>query len=410
MKKTFRKIHLWLSVPFGIVLTLICFSGAMLVFESEITRLLHPERYTVSITGPRLPLATLVHNVAQTLPDSVQTTGIKLYPDPTATAEVGLTQPRHAVMFVNPYTGEVIGRNQRPAFFKTMFALHRWLLSDYKRGEFSWGKTIVGVSALMFIFVLISGLFIWWPRTRRALRNNLKVVSGKGRHRFFYTLHSAGGFYAFLLLLVMAVTGPTWSFEWYRQGFYTLLGAQLPQEKGHGGQGKGGFNGKGKPEGKGKPDGKGKPEGKGHPHDKGKPFPSSTPSPEAPEAQPLQVPASVAVWDKVYATLSAKNPDCRDIEVGDGTAFVDLNGWGNQRAFDAYEFDPATGRITAPHLYADAERMQKAGGWVLSLHKGDWGGWLSKVLYFLAALFGATLPLTGYYLWAKRTFLRKKKA
>ncbi len=54
--------------------------------------------------------------------------------------------------------------------------------------------------------------------------------------------------------------------------------------------------------------------------------------------------------------------------------------------------------------------MQKAGGWVLSLHKGDWGGWLSKVLYFLAALFGATLPLTGYYLWAKRTFLRKKKA
>ena len=78
MKKTFRKIHLWLSVPFGIVLTLICFSGAMLVFESEITRQLHPERYTVSVTGPRLPLATLVHNVAQTLPDSVQTTGIKL--------------------------------------------------------------------------------------------------------------------------------------------------------------------------------------------------------------------------------------------------------------------------------------------------------------------------------------------
>ena len=96
--------------------------------------------------------------------------------------------------------------------------------------------------------------------------------------------------------------------------------------------------------------------------------------------------------------------------MGDGTAFVDLKGRGNQRAFDAYEFDPATGRITAPHLYADAERMQKAGGWVLSLHKGDWGGWLSKVLYFLAALFGATLPLTGYYLWAKRTFLRKKKA
>ena len=36
MKKVFRKIHLWLSVPFGLLITLICFSGAMLVFETEV--------------------------------------------------------------------------------------------------------------------------------------------------------------------------------------------------------------------------------------------------------------------------------------------------------------------------------------------------------------------------------------
>ncbi len=27
MIKLFRKIHLWLSVPFGIIITLVCFSG-----------------------------------------------------------------------------------------------------------------------------------------------------------------------------------------------------------------------------------------------------------------------------------------------------------------------------------------------------------------------------------------------
>ena len=31
----FRKLHLWLSLPFGIIITLICFSGAMLVFEAD---------------------------------------------------------------------------------------------------------------------------------------------------------------------------------------------------------------------------------------------------------------------------------------------------------------------------------------------------------------------------------------
>lgn len=36
--KFFRKVHLWLSVPFGIIVTLVCFSGAMLIFEPEITK------------------------------------------------------------------------------------------------------------------------------------------------------------------------------------------------------------------------------------------------------------------------------------------------------------------------------------------------------------------------------------
>ena len=39
MKKAFRKIHLWLSVPFGLIITVICFSGAALVFEDEVMEL-----------------------------------------------------------------------------------------------------------------------------------------------------------------------------------------------------------------------------------------------------------------------------------------------------------------------------------------------------------------------------------
>jgi hypothetical protein len=43
-----------------------------------------------------------------------------------------------------------------------------------------WGKMIVGVSTLLLVFVLISGIVIWWPRTRKALKNSLKIIATKG--------------------------------------------------------------------------------------------------------------------------------------------------------------------------------------------------------------------------------------
>ena len=47
MKKIFRKIHLWLSVPFGLIITLVCFSGAMLVFENEVNEWFRRDLYYV---------------------------------------------------------------------------------------------------------------------------------------------------------------------------------------------------------------------------------------------------------------------------------------------------------------------------------------------------------------------------
>lgn len=75
MIRIFHKIHLWLSVPFGIIITLICFSGAMLVFESEITRSIRKDVYYVASTHDEaLPMDILMETVKATLPDSVSIT------------------------------------------------------------------------------------------------------------------------------------------------------------------------------------------------------------------------------------------------------------------------------------------------------------------------------------------------
>ena len=72
---------------------------------------------------------------------------------------------------------------------------------------------------------------------KKALKNSLKIVAGKGWRRFWYDLHVAGGMYTLIFLLAMALTGLTWSFSWYRTGFYKVFGVETMQGGGgHGAQ------------------------------------------------------------------------------------------------------------------------------------------------------------------------------
>lgn len=129
--KLFRKIHLWLSIPFGIFITLICFSGAMLIFEQEITRCVkHDVYYVTSSYGEALPISELMETVKAELPDSVSITGVTVFSDKDRTYQVSLSKPRRASIFVDQYSGMITGKYERLVFFSTMFKLHRWLLDS----------------------------------------------------------------------------------------------------------------------------------------------------------------------------------------------------------------------------------------------------------------------------------------
>ena len=391
MKKVFRKIHLWLSVPFGLLITLICFSGAMLVFETEVMELCHRDLYYVEKVGPApLPMGKVAEKVAATLPDSVSVTGVTASSAPERAWQVNLSKPRRASVYVDQYTGEIKGKYERAPFFTTMFRLHRWLLDSMKPdGGIFWGKMIVGTSTLMFVFVLISGIVVWWPRTRKALKNSLKIVANKGWRRFWYDLHVAGGMYALVFLLAMALTGLTWSFQWYRTGFYKTFGVEVQPSMGHGNAAANATAKGGKqeesPEGRsGRPEGRSRrPEGRKH--------------------------SPYTNWQQVYEQLAEANPDYKLISVSDGSASVALPRFGNQRGTDRYKFNPRNGEITETTLYKDLDNSGKIRGWIYSVHVGSWGGMLTRILTFIAALVGASLPLTGYYLWIRRLMKRKIK-
>lgn len=423
MIRIFRKIHLWLSVPFGLIITLVCFSGAMLVFEPEITRAVKSDVYYVAdAAGTPLPMGEVMESVKATLPDSVSITGVTVFADKDRAWQVNLSKPRRASLFVDQYSGQITGRYERLGFFSTMFRLHRWLLdSANPHGDgLKVGKLLVGISTLVFVIALISGIVIWWPRARKNLRKSLSISFGNGWKGFWKGLHVAGGMYALVFVLAMSLTGLTWSFDWYRSAFYAVCGVehtprnfgQAPagapgkdergaetlrggSENGERGEGhRGGRHRHGtdgeRRQGRDGQDGfrgrdgfrgEGRPEGRRH--------------------------SEFGRWQQVYDELRAQHPGAPQITVGPETASVTLGTTGNCRAADRYEFSRRSGEITPATPYADATGADRLRGWIYSIHTGGLGGMATRILWFLGALLGASLPLTGYYIWIRH--LGKKK-
>ncbi len=396
--KFFRKIHLWLSVPFGIIITLVCFSGAMLIFEPEITRTVQSDVYYVTeVKDSALPMGELMETVKASLPDSVSITGVTVFSDNSRTYQVNLSKPRRASLFIDQYSGQITGKYERIGFFSTMFKLHRWLLdSANPHGDgVKIGKTLVGISTLIFVIALITGVIIWWPRARKSLRRSLSISFSNGWKGFWKGLHVAGGMYALIFVLAMALTGLTWSFDWYRSAFYAVCGVEHTprnfsqattktdadkrgRHEGRGGEGRRG----GGRYGGDRQGGYGHGEGRRH--------------------------SEFGRWQQVYDEIKAQNPDAPQITIAPESATVTLGNSGNSRASDRYEFNRRSGEITPSTKYADTVEADKLRGWIYSIHTGSLGGMFTRILWLLGALLGASLPLTGYYIWIKH--LLKKKA
>lgn len=272
---------------------------------------------------------------------------------------------------VNPYTGEVLGWTKSYSFFSSTRRLHRYLLNPPKaRGEQSVGKMIVGISTLAMVFILLSGLIIWIPKTAKMIKVRLKVSMSRGAFRFWHDWHVAFGFYAFLFLLLMALTGLTWSFGWYRDMAYTLLGAKQPTQQQQPSLQK--------------------------TNDNQKLTVKREQKTKRESSQP-----NVLTWDMALQNINQTYPTHEGIRLSaNNEAQVTLNSRIRGMA-DAVKFDES-GQILSIEKYADKAKRQKLRGWFFSLHTGTWGGFWSKLLYAIATLIGGFLPLTGYYIWLKK--------
>ena len=167
MNKAFlRRLHLWLSLPLGIFITLICLSGATLVFKNEIRNALGMPR----VAAPHGHHASRGSAAA-----------------PWAARHKAGASPH--------------GVTTRRDFFSYVTRFHTSLMLGTA------GKAVVVCTTVLFILVLLSGAGECWPHGGRQWHRRLAQVWGPGTAQRLHGLHVGLGFWALLWLLLLAVTG-----------------------------------------------------------------------------------------------------------------------------------------------------------------------------------------------------------
>jgi uncharacterized iron-regulated membrane protein len=385
MKVFFRRIHLYLGLAAGLVILICCLTGAILVFEKDLQMALNKNRYYVEAGQDKLSLDQLVKSVRASYSDA-KINGAKVYGDASRSAEISVGFPPKKdaknnvpktnegkksaapqrqpgfTIFVNPYTGQVLEKySYRETGFYQVFALHRWLLG----GEGSIGKLIVGVSTLIFLFILITGIILWWPKTKRVLKQRLKIKWSAGWKRINHDMHLVFGFYTAIFLFIFAFTGLAWSFEWFNKGIYTVTNSPL----------------------------------------KAPPPPKST---YVADAKKISFDNALAVAKTVYNSVEFYNISMpKDSSEAVSVTALSTNA-AHESASDVVYIDQYSGTVLSKMEFGDRSLGARVRSSFKPIHTGSIWGTPSKIIALIVCLLGVTFPITGVIMWVNRT--RKKKA
>ena len=237
MRDFFLKIHRWLSLPFGIIISIICFSGAILVFSDELNE--SANKIEVPPNSTALTAEQLIEKIKIWKEPNHTFVALHYPTKPDDVAEAQFAELGRQTVAVNPYTGEKIGMSGSQLVATTK-KIHRWLMMPPTdtHGGMSLGRIIIGTTAIAMTFIIISGIILWWPRNLTMLKNRLKVCFSMGWKRFIYDSHVSLGIYAAVFLLIMSVTGPIFSFSWYRSAATAIAGGSQQETFKHDKSGK----------------------------------------------------------------------------------------------------------------------------------------------------------------------------
>jgi uncharacterized iron-regulated membrane protein len=139
-------------------------------------------------------------------------TGIVTPDSATRSTEVKITTAdgRSLTAFVAPSTATVLGeRDEKNNLQYYALTLHGTLMAG------TWGDYVIELAACWGIVLMITGLYLWWPRKGSWLWGViLPRLSRKNQRLFWRDLHAVTGIWGALVVLFLLLTGLPWAGFW----------------------------------------------------------------------------------------------------------------------------------------------------------------------------------------------------
>ena len=203
LRRASFQIHLWLGIAVGLYIVMLSLTGSALVYRIELDRFFATSRPAFVPGKPALPKEQLQASAERLYPGWTVTRVGERISRRNPTLEVWLEKDgEKKERLFNPYTAEDLGDSVTKGELGVIWLarLHDELLFDRE------GKTWNGVGSIIFTALVLTGAVVWWPGVDRW-RRSLGVSLRGGWKRFNWDLHSALGFWLFLLMLVWGVSG-----------------------------------------------------------------------------------------------------------------------------------------------------------------------------------------------------------
>jgi uncharacterized iron-regulated membrane protein len=236
IRTVFFWLHLATGLAAGVVVFIMSVTGVLLAFEKQLVY--YADTRQISLTPPPvaapLPIDALLARVrAAGLVGEPSTVAVRRDP----AAPVALTVGQGVVAYADPYTGRLLGRGDAGVrgFFRGVTDWHRWLAAtgDYR----ATGRAVTGAANLAFLFLVLSGAYLWLPRTWgwRAVRQVIWFRGGlPGKARDF-NWHNTIGVWSAIPLAIVVASGVVISYPWASNLVYRIAGEAPPAGRGGGG-------------------------------------------------------------------------------------------------------------------------------------------------------------------------------
>lgn len=393
IRPVFNSIHLYAGLLCGLIVIAVCFTGTLYVYNTEIREFFDSERYFVADQGTPLSLTELKETFTPLQEGKL--VGVNWFEEAGRTVQFSVKkegEEKAITYFLHPYTGEILADNlektKAEEFMGYVFSLHRWLLFDRveepilaSMSNQDLGRMINGVSTLLFLLGVSTGLLLWFPKKAKNWKQGLSVRWSGNWKRINYDLHNSMAFYSLIALFIMAVTGPFWSFGWYKTSWQkTWEIYQAPKEE---------------------------PKGE-------ETLPSEAELAQQKIEDSLFVQTSQALsLDEVLATANqrlryAGNVKLTLPEEAGGLIGVSKSrtGFFARAGADQLKLQPTDLVVKEVVLFAELPVRQQVGKSVKALHTGEIFGKFTKFLWVIACAIATSLPITGTLIWWNK---RKKK-